>query len=410
MTGKRRRIAIVSHSRTRIGGVETYLATIAPALRRAGHEVGCWFETDGDRADPAFAGNGLECWAGSSDTAAALEALKAWKPDVIYGHGVVSPLTERATMRLAPSVFFAHSYYGACISGTKSHRLPVVRSCDRAFGPGCLAQYHVRGCGGWSPVTLWRQYHLQRARLDLLSNYDRILVASRHMADEYARLGLSRRVRVVPLPVEAAQASISAAGCGAERGGWRLLYLGRFEETKGPQVALESAALVAAWGGRRVDLQLSGEGSWRGRLAGRAAALMARDANLRVTLTPWLPADETARALDQADLLLVPSLWPEPFGMVGVEAARRGVPAVAFDVGGISDWLLDGRTGTLVPEQPRTAAAFAAAIVRTLSDPAGWQRMRAACREASERFSVRAHVRALESIFDEVAGSRGRAA
>jgi glycosyltransferase involved in cell wall biosynthesis len=119
---------------------------------------------------------------------------------------------------------------------------------------------------------------------------------------------------------------------------------------------------------------------------------------------------ETAQALDQADLLLVPSLWPEPFGLVGVEAARRGVPAVAFAVGGIPDWLIDGTTGTLVPAQPRTAEPFAAAVVRTLSDAAGWQRMRAAGPDAAARFSVDVHVRALESVFAEVAGAAGRAA
>ena len=46
-TSRRRRIAIVSHSRERVGGVESYVATLVPALRRAGHEVGCWFETAG---------------------------------------------------------------------------------------------------------------------------------------------------------------------------------------------------------------------------------------------------------------------------------------------------------------------------------------------------------------------------
>lgn len=405
MTGpSRQRVAIVSHSRARVGGVETYVASIVPALRRAGYEVGCWFETTGTGADQVIApGDGVTSWVAASG----LAELSAWQPDIVYGHGVVSPSIERATMRLAPAVFFAHSYYGACVSGTKSHRFPMIQTCERTLGPGCLAQYYPRRCGGWNPLTLTRQYHLQRERLALLSGYARILVASRHMADEYARHGLASSVRIVPLPVETPAAAISTTRDTAVR--WRLLFLGRFEETKGAHLALESAALAASATGRVVELQLAGEGSWRRRLSHRADALMARNHKLRVTVTPWLSAGEATQALDDADLLLVPSLWPEPFGMVGVEAARRGVPAVAFAVGGIPDWLVDGITGRLVTGD-RTAEAFAAAIVDTLSDTGAWQRMRTACPSAAARFSVDAHVRQLESVFDQVAGATGRAA
>ena len=48
-------------------------------------------------------------------------------------------------------------------------------------------------------------------------------------------------------------------------------------------------------------------------------------------------------------MLVVPSRWPEPFGMVGIEAMARGRPVVAFANGGIPDWLDDGNTGFLVP-------------------------------------------------------------
>jgi glycosyltransferase involved in cell wall biosynthesis len=167
-------------------------------------------------------------------------------------------------------------------------------------------------------------------------------------------------------------------------------------------IALESAAMVASTTTREVHLQLSGEGSRRSRLASRAAALMGQRANLRVEMTPWLSSDGAAHALDRADLLLVPSLWPDPFGMVGVEAARRGVPSVAFAVGGIPEWLIDGATGTLVPPRPATAKAFAAAITATLSNDGAWRGMRAACPDAARRFDVGTHLQALDAVFDEV--------
>ncbi len=63
--------------------------------------------------------------------------------------------------------------------------------------------------------------------------------------------------------------------------------------------------------------------------------------------------------------------------MVGVEAALRGVPSVAFGVGGIPEWLIDGVTGRLVRTDPPRLDGSAAAIAACLLDAAGspgWQR------------------------------------
>ena len=50
-----------------------------------------------------------------------MPALRAWRPDVVYMHGVADVALERALLDVAPSVLFAHSYYGTCISGTKTN-------------------------------------------------------------------------------------------------------------------------------------------------------------------------------------------------------------------------------------------------------------------------------------------------
>lgn len=51
----------------------------------------------------------------------------------------------------------------------------------------------------------------------------------------------------------------------------------------------------------------------------------------------------------QASLVVVPSRWQEPFGLIGIEAFSRGRPVVGFDVGGIREWLQHEKNGLLVP-------------------------------------------------------------
>ena len=78
---------------------------------------------------------------------------------------------------------------------------------------------------------------------------------------------------------------------------------------------------------------------------------------MAIEFVGWVNAQQADVLLTDCDVLVLPSLWPEPFGLVGSEAARHGVPVVAFAVGGITEWLTDGVNGYLAPGDPPSAAA-----------------------------------------------------
>ena len=67
-----------------------------------------------------------------------------------------------------------------------------------------------------------------------------------------------------------------------------------------------------------------------------------------------------------ADVVVFPSMWQEPFGLVGIEAMANSKPVVAFDVGGVRQWLENGKNGILVPE--RNTNAFANALDTLATD------------------------------------------
>ena len=125
--------------------------------------------------------------------------LAAWKPDLVYSHGVSDPGLEAQLQRLAPSVLMAHAYYGTCISGTKACSAPITAPCSRVFGMSCLLHYFPKRCGGRNPFTMLQLYRQQRCRLRLLFNYRAVLTLSEHMGHEFVRHGLDP-ARVVRLP------------------------------------------------------------------------------------------------------------------------------------------------------------------------------------------------------------------
>jgi glycosyltransferase involved in cell wall biosynthesis len=391
------RIAIVSHTSRHAGGVETYLGMIAPELQRRGHAVSCWFEGDEGPSGPLLApDSGVPAWTCGSDRAEWIEALRTWRPDVLYVHGLGSPELEHEVLSVAPAAFFAHSYYGTCISGTRLHRLPSDAICTREFGVGCLAQYFPRRCGGLSPVTMVRQFNVQRSRRELLHRYRYILVHASHMAAVYEGHGF-HNIRSIGYPARPAQVSRTRE----PHMPWRVLYLGRFEPTKGADLALAGAEIAAEELKVPLHLQMSGAGTQATWLRGEAKRATERSRHLSVAITDWLNPDAVGHTLSACDLLLVPSRWPEPFGLSGIEAGMYGVPSVAFDAGGIRDWLVDGKNGRLVPGPPE-ARPFGRAIAACLRDSTRLAEMRKAAVDQAQRFTMARHVPRLESVFEEM--------
>jgi glycosyltransferase involved in cell wall biosynthesis len=104
---------------------------------------------------------------------------------------------------------------------------------------------------------------------------------------------------------------------------------------------------------------------------------------------------------DSADLLVLPSLWPEPFGLVGPEAGIRGLPAAAFALGGIPEWLTDGVNGAIA-RGLQSASSLADAVVRCLRDPVEHGRLRRGAIEQAKRFSPQRHLNFLARIIEAI--------
>ncbi|HET9185013.1 MAG TPA: glycosyltransferase [Solirubrobacterales bacterium] len=117
-----------------------------------------------------------------------------------------------------------------------------------------------------------------------------------------------------------------------------------------------------------------------------------------------LPHALTIEAVRRSLFTVAPSLLPESFGIVALEAAAAGKPVIASDIGGLPDVVLDGETGLLV--EPGDPAALAAAMRRLLADPRLREDLGAAAAARAADFSPAVVVPMFEDAYRAAIAAR----
>ena len=267
---------------------------------------------------------------------------------IAYGDGIAQNLRSAPWKGLALPVFFGRLVAAARRAASDAdlvhaHWLPSALAARLTGKP------HVVQVWG-TDLELARRVpavagpELRRARL--------VIAASRALAMEARKLG-ARRVRVIPSGVEIPDAVAEPDEPP------HVLFAGRLSPEKGVLELLEAT--------RGLPLVVVGDGPLRDRVPGALG---------------FVPPRELASYYERAAVVAVPSRR-EGYGIVAREAMAYGRPVVATDVGGLTDAVVDGETGLLVP--PRDPQALRAALERLLADAELRRRLGAAARERARR-------------------------
>ena len=259
-------------------------------------------------------------------------ALKGLDADVIHCANTTSILPFRHPKMTVATI---NSYVPFCPKGNLFYNEKVV--CD---GPsllkccGCIARSRYVGkarIGAWlrlNPIFWAFLYMTYRRRHARLENMDRIIVVSEFMR----RFVDDKRAELVYNIVDESVAKRRFT-LPKGRGKAKIGFIGSLDRIKGVDLLLEAAKHVDG------DFYIIGDGPEMERLKAMAGK--------NVRFTGKLAPDFMPSIYKQLDIVVIPSLWPEPFSRVALEALHNGKPIVATDVGGNRDVVIDGKTGFL---------------------------------------------------------------
>ncbi|MBN1238487.1 MAG: glycosyltransferase [Gammaproteobacteria bacterium] len=353
-------------------GLTSYLLNVLPALAGAGVDLTVCFLRESHVAADVLRGHGIEpifLNAGKLDPRVALNVasiarqrgcriLHATQMKATLIARIVAPLVEARTIIHVHDLNRVH---------------PAVRALQRAFArPSdrglCVADV-IHGLAA-------SDYALRRDRISTLHN----------------SLPLERFRQVPAAARDRLRAEFAIAEDAPVLG-----MIGRMFPVKGHRHMLSMMAQIVR---RHPDaiLLLVGDGPERA----SCEALIAR-LGLGANVVFAGQRSDVPDLLTLCSLVVLPS-ESEGLPLTAIEAMAAARPVVGFDVGGMREVVDDGRTGRLVAAGD--SAAFIAAVLDLLDDPAELAAAGAAAAAAAERFGIEHHVRRLLSLYREIGGGR----
>ncbi|GAC1349789.1 MAG: glycosyltransferase [Ktedonobacteraceae bacterium] len=174
-----------------------------------------------------------------------------------------------------------------------------------------------------------------------------------------------------------------------------LLFVGRLDPFKGPDLFLRAAAMME----EKAQIVIVG-GMLHGDEELEQLQKLATDLKIsrRVHFLGARPQHELPMMYSAADVTVVPS-YHESFGLVAVESLACATPVVATRAGGLTSVIRHGETGYLVP---RCAGFFAERLDTLLSDEEVLERMRLAARPSVLHFSWKSVANQVSNVYENV--------
>lgn len=376
------------------GGVERHVAEVSKRLARRGHEVSV-YTTDLEREFPLVR-LPREVPRTERVDGVTVHRLPAFSLPGELHYPFVRGL-RAALRRDRPELLHAHTY------GT-NHATIASRHSRRTGTPFLLtAHYHPIWSieGGWLRHRV-RGFYDRRLAAPVIARAARVIVQSREEERLLRENGFALpAVVTIPPGYSASPAPASGSESFARSTGINgpfLLFVGRLAANKG-LLPLVTAFKALHEHDPSSTLVLAGADGGQGERVDALAQQLGIAASVR--RIGFVPEERLVQAFAEARLFVLPSDY-EAFGLVLLEALAQGTPVIASRVGGIPEFIEDGRSGRLIA--PADAGSLTEALLSLWDDPEARRRMGDyGRRTVVPKFDWERVVDRLEATYGEVA-------
>ncbi len=313
--------------------------------------------------------------------------LRAYRPEVVHVHNTF-PL-------LSPSVLFACRAERVPVVATL-HNYRLVCPSGNLFRDGAVCH----DCVGRLPLSGIVHRCYRDSALATVPLAAGVVVHRRtwqRMVSAYIVLSEAQRERMAEaLPAERLFVKGNFARPSPPRTGPPedvVVYAGRLTAEKGVDLLMQAWDLYRGFDGEgSLRLVLAGSGPLEGEVKAWAAARHS------VEFLGMLSRSDCADVVARAKAVIVPSRWPEPFGLIVIEAMSAGVPAIAASHGSFPELITNGDDGVLFAAESAPALADVLRDVR--EHPERYEELgRAARRTYERRFVPEPNVELLVEIY-----------
>ncbi len=255
-------------------------------------------------------------------------------------HNLFEKKLVELCLKLLPVVKSVHSPVMVCPGRDKFWR-HSGQPCTIKYGLHCFYHIYSEGCANRYPPRIFDAWNYVQYEIEDASNkYRKIIVMSDFMKAGLLECNVPEsRITVNPYftpVVEPTQPENNHVK--------RLVFIGRLVHSKGPHIMINALADFLK-SNESIYLDIVGDGLLRGELVD---LVKRKGLESKIIFYGWLNQAGIDVKIRNSYLVIFPSIYPEAFGIVGIEAMMRAKPVVAFDVGGVSTWLKDGETGFLI--------------------------------------------------------------